>query len=83
MGEDGSANRAGPHPEAGGKLAGHLWVASQVFPQASLVHIELSTHRTRVVCAAFLCWVAMKSKTADFICRLGKGSNIQVTEIVR
>ena len=69
MCEDGSAHRAGPHPEAGGKLAGHLWVASQVLPQAPLVHIELSTHRTRVVCAASLCWVAVKSITADLICR--------------
>ena len=69
MGEDGSADRAGPHPEAGGELADHLWVASQVLPQAPLIHIELSTHRTRVVCAAPLCWVAVKSITADLICR--------------
>ena len=69
MGEDCSADRAGPHSEAGGELAGHLWVASQVLPQAPLIHIELSTHGTRVVCAASLCWEAGKSITADFIYR--------------
>lgn len=74
MCEDSSAHRAGPHPEAGGKLAGHLRVASQVLPQAPLIHIELSTHRTRVVCAASLCWVAVKSITADFVCRGRAGS---------
>ena len=74
MGEDSSANGAGPHPETGGELACHLRVASQVLPQAPLIHIELSTHRTRVVCAASLCWVAVKSITADFICRERRGA---------
>ena len=49
MSEDGGADGAGPHPEAGGELAGHLGVAAQVLPQAALVHVELSAHRTRVV----------------------------------
>ena len=65
MGEDSSANGAGPHPETGGELACHLRVASQVLPQAPLIHIELSTHRTGVVCASSLCWVAKKSISAD------------------
>ena len=49
MGEDGSANRAGPHPEAGGQLVAHLWVAGQMLPQAPLIHVELATHRAGVV----------------------------------
>jgi len=49
MGEDGGADGAGPHPEAGGQLAAHLGVAAQVLPQATLVHVELPAHRTRVV----------------------------------
>ena len=32
MSEDGGADGAGPHPEAGGELAGHLGVAAQVLP---------------------------------------------------
>ena len=54
MSEDSSAHRAGPHPEAGGELAGHLWVAGQVLPQAALVHVELAAHGARVVGAATL-----------------------------
>ena len=54
MREDGCADAAGPHPERGGELAGHLGVARQVLPQAPLVHVELPAHRTRVVRAAAL-----------------------------
>ena len=54
MSEDCSADAAGPHPEGGGELAGHLGVARQVLPQAALVHVELPAHGTRVVRAAAL-----------------------------
>ena len=54
MREDGGADTAGPHPEGGGELAGHLGVARQVLPQAALVHVKLPAHGTRVVRAAAL-----------------------------
>ena len=54
MREDCGADAAGPHPERGGELAGHLGVARQVLPQAALVHVELPAHGTRVVRAAAL-----------------------------
>ena len=54
--EDGCANTAGPHPQGGGELAGHLRVAGQVLPQAALVHVELPAHRARVVRTASLSW---------------------------
>ena len=56
MSEDGCADTAGPHPEGGGELAGHLGVARQVLPQAALVHVELPAHRARVVRTASLSW---------------------------
>ena len=65
MGEDCGADGARPHAQTGGKLAGHLRVAGQVLPQAALVHVELSTHGARVVCAPSLCWVAGRSIRAD------------------
>jgi hypothetical protein len=52
MGEDSCADGAGPHPEAGGELAGHLGVTAEVLPEAPLVHIELPAHRTRVIRAS-------------------------------
>ncbi len=55
MGEDSCADSAGPHPEAGCELAGHLWVTAEVLPEAPLVHIELPAHRTRVIRASPLC----------------------------
>ena len=54
MSEDGCADTAGPHPEGGGELAGHLGVAGQVLPQAALVNVELPADRTRVVRTASL-----------------------------
>ena len=54
MREDGGADAAGPHPEAGGELAGHLGVAAEVLPQAALVHVELTAHRAGVVRATSL-----------------------------
>ena len=65
MGEDCGADGARPHAQTGGELAGHLWVAGQVLPQAALVHVELAAHGARVVGAASLCWVAGKSIRAD------------------
>jgi hypothetical protein len=55
MGEDSCADGAGPHPEAGGELAGHLGVTAEVLPEAPLVHVELPAYRTRVIRAAPLC----------------------------
>jgi hypothetical protein len=55
MGEDSCTDGAGPHPEAGGELAGHLGVAAEVLPEAPLVHVKLPAHRTRVIRAAPLC----------------------------
>ena len=57
MGEDCGADGARPHAQTGGELAGHLWVAGQVLPQAALVHVELAAHGARVVGAPSLCWV--------------------------
>ena len=54
--EDRGADTAGPHPQGGGQLAGHLRVTSQVLPQAALVNVELAAHRTRVVSTASLGW---------------------------
>ena len=54
--EDRGADAAGPHPEGGGQLAGHLRVTGQVLPQAALVNIELPAHWTRVVRTSSLCW---------------------------
>jgi len=56
VGEDCGADGARPHAQTGGELAGHLWVAGQVLPQAALVHVELAAHGARVVGAASLCW---------------------------
>ena len=56
---------AATSPEAGGQLARHLGVAGQVLPQAALIHVELATHRARMVGAPSLCWVAGKSIRAD------------------
>ncbi len=52
MREDGGADGAGPHPEAGSQLAGHLRVAAEVLAEAALVNVELPAHRTRVVGAS-------------------------------
>lgn len=41
------ANRARPHPESTGQLG--FWVASQVLPQGTLVHVVLAAHRAGVV----------------------------------
>ena len=54
MGEDGSTDTAGPHPQGGGELAGHLGVAGQVLPQTALVHVELPAHGAGVVRTASL-----------------------------
>ena len=54
MGEDGSTDTAGPHPQGGGELTGHLGVAGQVLPQTALVHVELPAHRAGVVRTASL-----------------------------
>ena len=56
MSEDRGADTAGPHPQGGGELAGHLGVAGQVLPQAALIHIELAAHGARVVGAPTLGW---------------------------
>ena len=55
MREDRGTDSAGPHPEAGGKLAGHLGVARQVLPQAALVHVELAAHGTWMICTTSFC----------------------------
>ena len=54
MSEDSSADTAGPHPQGGGELAGHLGVAGQVLPQTALVHVELPAHGAGVVRTASL-----------------------------
>ena len=56
MCEDSCADGAGPHPEAGRELACHLGVAGEVLPQTALIHVELATHRARVVGTPSLCW---------------------------
>ena len=55
MCEDSCTDCAGPHPETGGQLAGHLRMAGQMLPQAALIHIELAADRTRMICTAPLC----------------------------
>ncbi len=52
MREDGGADGAGPHPEAGSQLAGHLRVAAEVLAEAALVNVELPAHGARVVGAS-------------------------------
>ena len=54
VGEDRGADAAGPHPEAGGQLRGHLRVTRQMLPQAALIHVELAAHGARVVGAPTL-----------------------------
>ena len=49
VGEDGRAHSAGPHSERRCDLAGHLRVAGQVLPQATLVHVKLAAHRAWMV----------------------------------
>ena len=55
MSENCCADRARPHPETRGQLAGHLRVAGKMFSKTSFVYIKFSTHRARVVGTASFC----------------------------
>ena len=73
MSEDGGADAAGPHPQGGGELAGHLRVAGQVLPQTALVDVELPAHRARVVGTASLSWGISTSVNTELRSPVGSG----------